>query len=397
MSQPVFVDVRSDADVERFVAAESEAFGESLEEGLREYRAMLPHAVLRMGCVDDQAVAGYSLMPAGQFLGGRSVGAECVTSVFVHPAWRRRGIAGALLRDLVDVARVSGTAIAPLYASTTRLYRRWGWEVGDRTLVNRVRADALSRFRGEGQARRNPDRAAVEAMRRAHLHRFDGPLDRPDWWLAVQWDTEATAHERCDYGWFEDETLTGFVRYKYAHPVDWSAPGTIDVYELVATTVDALHGLFGLVGSHESQAGDVVFKRAAFPGRDLLYLLPDVDKAVAIRGSVCWMQRIIDVSRAVEQRGWRAGIDARLELEVSDPCEDGATRLVLEVASGRGHATVGGAGGIRCGIGALSVWYSSRLRASDASRLGLLEGPPGDIETMDALVGDRPTWAPDYF
>jgi len=364
---------------------------------MTEIRAMLPHATLMFGCVEAETVAGYAIVPLGQYFGGRSVAAQGVASVFVVPEWRRRGVAGHLLRDLVVQARRLGAAVAPLYASTTRLYRRWGWEVGDRTLTHRVRADALARFHGEGSARRSPGRAAVEALHREVAQGFDGPLDRPDWWLDVQWDTFADAHERTEYGWYEDDALTGYVRYRHAHPAAWAGPPTIDVHEFVAATPESLRGLLGLLGGHEAQASHITFKRATFPEPELLYLLPDVDKLVEINGDVCWMQRVVDIGRAVQQRGWPPHITARVELEVTDPCDESAARYVLEVAAGGGHAEPGGSGRVRCGIGALSAWYSSRLRASEALRVGLLDGPAADIEAMDALIAGRPARAPDYF
>ena len=90
-------------------------------------------------------------LPAGQFFGGKSVPAQLVTAVAVHPAWRRRGVAGALMQDCIAFARERSAAVAPLHAATVCLYRRWGWEVCSQTLRQIVRTEALMAFTGAGR------------------------------------------------------------------------------------------------------------------------------------------------------------------------------------------------------------------------------------------------------
>lgn len=394
MSELSFVDVRGDADIERYVAVEAESFGEPPEDIRAETRAGTDHTLMRMALLGDELVAGYALMPVGQYFGGQSVPGQAVASVFVHPAWRRRGIAGRLLEDLIRVANERGAALAPLYASTTRLYRRFGWEVGERTLWCKVRTDALVRLRGEGQARARPNRGDVEAMRRRFLARFDGAFDRPEWWLSVHWDAGGKEHEQREYGWFEDERLTGHTTFRQSMS---GGEVTVQVQDLVAETPDALGGLLGLLGGHEAQVSQITFKRAAALLRELSFLLPDVDKVVSVEGSICWMQRVVDLDLAVRSRGWSRSVDARLELELSDPCNREPQRVVLEISRGRGSISGGGAGSIRCGVGALSAWYSSRLSAWDAERLSLLQGGSDDLALMDAVIDTRPSMEPDYF
>jgi len=394
MTDVSFVDVCTDSDLERYLSVEAESFGEPEAEIDAEGRAAREHALMRMLLAGDEVVAGYSLMGVGQFFGGRSVPAQAVASVFVHPAWRRQGIAGSLLADLVDAARGLGTGLAPLYASTTRLYRRYGWEVGDRTLWCRVRTDALSHLRGSGRARSRPGRSELESFRRRFLPEYDGPFDRPEWWLDVHWDTEGKRDGRREYGWYEDGRLTGYVmlRESFEHREVFIA-----VQDLVAETPDALRGLLGFLGGHEAQVAEITIKRAGIHINELMYLLPDADKAVAVDGSISWMQRIIDVDCAVQRRGWPGAPDSRLELEISDPCAEQPSRAVLEIAGGEGAVSTGGSGRIRCGLGALSAWYSSRLTAREARRLSMLEATDADVAVMDAVIARRPWWEPDYF
>ncbi|MBV8195751.1 MAG: GNAT family N-acetyltransferase [Candidatus Dormibacteraeota bacterium] len=394
MPDLVVDDPRGDADLEQYVAVQMDSFAETREEVVGWLERMRPHAIWRFARSGDEVIGGYVLFPAGQFFGGRSVPVHAVAGVAVAPPWRRRGVAGILMRDLVQLSASRGAALAPLHAATTRLYRRWGWEIGDRAVRHRVRAASLAELRGDGQAFKDVPVPEIERFRRGQLHAWDGPMDRPDWWLDVEWPSDN--HEHKTYGWREDGELTGFVRYREHGPEDaWIE---IVVQELVAATPSALLGLLGLVGSHESAAQEIVFAHSSLRARsELLFLLPDADKTVATVGHLCWMQRIVDLEPAIRLRGWPAHTSARLELEVSDPMTPEPRRVVLEVDDGEGMVLPGGAGSVRCGIGMLASWYSGALKARDAVRMAMLEASAGDVTTMDTLVGDRETWMPDFF
>jgi predicted acetyltransferase len=108
------------------------------------------------------------------------------------------------------------------------------------------------------------------------------------------------------------------------------------------------------------------------------------------------MQRIVDLNTAMSSRGWPAGAAGRVEFEVTDPVL-GVERVVLEVEGGAARVTRGGGGAVRCGIGALSAWYSSTLRAQYAAMLGLIDGDAASLTVMDGLVAGGMSWMPDYF
>jgi predicted acetyltransferase len=362
---------------------------------MRWLKAAQPHAILRVARIGNEVVGGYVMLPTGEFFGGRSVPAQGISAVVVDAACRRRGVAGALMRDCVSSARDSGAALAPLFAATVRLYRRWGWEVCTQTFRQIVRTRALSGFRGAGTVRAHPDRASVEALRRSQLPRWDGPLDRPDWWLGVEWDSGSPDGHKAEYGWYEGGDLTGYVRYDSER-----IAGTgirVRVQELAYTTEDGLRGLLGFLGGQESQSGEVVFVHSALPELSPLHLLlGEPHRDIEVSSFIPWMQRIVHLEHAVSARGWPAGAAGRVELEVSDPVL-GVERVVLEVEGGEGRVAKGGDGQVRCGIGALSAWYSSALRARDAVLLGLMQGDAGALTAMDGLIAGGVPWIPDFF
>jgi|HubBroStandDraft_4_1064222.scaffolds.fasta_scaffold04957_4 predicted acetyltransferase len=388
-------DGQGDDDMRRFAEVDAESFAGHAADNMRWLAAAEPHAALRLACMEGDVVGGYLLLPVGQFFGGKPVPAQAVTAVAVHPAWRRRGVAGALMRDCVAVARDQGSALAPLHAATVRLYRRWGWEVCSQTLRQTVRTAALTGLSGSGRVRAKPARGDIETMRRAHLGQWDGPLDRPDWFLSVEWDPGGTETPRFEYGWYEGDRLTGYVRYESER----QAGGWIRlrVQEFIWTTLEALRGLCGFLGGQESQSSEVVFVHSALvDASPLQWLLPEPHRDIELSGFLCWMQRIVGVDAAMTARGWPSRAAGRVELEVTDPVM-GVERLVLEVEGGSARVGPGGSGAVRCGIGALSAWYSSALRARDAVRLGLLEGDASAVGTMDGLIAGGLPWMPDFF
>ena len=387
-------DANGEQELQRFAEVDAELFAGVAATNLGWLRAAAPHAPLRLAHMDGEIVGGYMLLPGGQFFGGKSVPAHGVTAVAVHPAWRRRGVAGALMRDGIRLARENGAALAPLHAATVRLYRRWGWEVCALTTRQIVETSALTGLSGAGTVRSRPDRTTVEAMRRAHLAQWDGPLDRADWFLSVEWDPGDPETPRYEYGWYEGDRLTGYVRYSSSRDGEWVR---IRVQEFIFTTEDALRGLLGFLGGQESMSREVAFGHSAMiDASPLVWLLPEPHRTLETQAFLCWMQRIVDIGAAMSARGWPARAAGRAELEVTDPVT-GVERFVLEVESGTARVTPGGSGTIRCGIGALSAWYSSALRAQDAMRLGLLEGEASAVGDMDGLIAGGLPWMPDFF
>jgi len=398
MSDIVIDTAEGDRDIAEFAAVDAEAFaGESAEENERWLRAD-DLAMVRVARIDGKIVGGYGLRPAGQFFGGRLVPAQCVITVAVDAVHRRRGVAGALMRDAVAVARERGGAVAPLTASTTSLYRRWGWEVCGRHISQMVRTGALTTLRGEhGELVAEPELDAILRLRSAHLAAWDGPLDMPPAWIDLLNVVEP--HRQRTHpcvGWMENGSLTGYLRYEPTRPSGqrWMR---VWVDELLASTPDALRGLLGFLGGFSMQAKEIHFSHSTLPlNSPVLWLLPDGDKQTEIEGRICWMQRIIDLPRAVSARGWR-GEDAVLHLEVDDPATGEATRWVLEVTGGRGSAEAGGEGRVRIGIGALAAWFSGWLPAMEAGRMGLASGAVAELDVMDAALGVCRPWTPDFF
>lgn len=84
-----------------------------------------PGGQIFMALVDDKAVGTVAMIPAGE-------GVFELTKMAVSPEFQRRGIANALMRACIDLARSSGTRVIFLeshrsLAAALALYRKFGF------------------------------------------------------------------------------------------------------------------------------------------------------------------------------------------------------------------------------------------------------------------------------
>ena len=389
MADVSIADARSDEDWAGIARLDSEAFGEKLEEARTWIEGIRPHVRARIARRDGALVGHYILLPFEQWFGGRCQPAAAVASVAVAVAARRTGVAAALLTDLPEQAREMGAAVSPLWAATTRLYRRHGWEVGGRSHRRRIAIRALARLRAEHGRLVDPissDDAVTLARRVAP--EYDAHIAPPAWWLDAP-EFRAPVH-RYRFGWEEEGELTGFV---LAH----QDPGDSDGLEIVveaftALTADATRGMLGAIGAMETMTERLIVRNAAAPQLDAtLFLLDEPHRDVEVRTRITWMERITDLAAAVQRRGWAAGASDRVELLLRTP--GSAPQLwILEFAPGTAYAEAGDTGVVETDLATLSGWYTGALTARHARRLGRLTGPDSAVATLDAALQRQELW-----
>ncbi|MFO8076311.1 MAG: GNAT family N-acetyltransferase [Actinomycetota bacterium] len=378
----------SDLDVALVQIATS--FGRALDDALAERtRTRLGEGQL-WGLEEDGVLAGHCrLLPSAHWLGGRAVPSLDVAALAVPPEHRGRGVASAMMREAVAVGRARGDGLSVLYPSTTRLYRRLGWE----------HAGSLTRYRVPARVVPTPGPTP---------RRGDEPTD----WPAIR-DCHAAfaatlqgAAVRSEERWAE---LAGLAhRYVLDDP---DAPGRLEAYAVVehepipgswqhtlrladwaATTPRGLAALATLAGSHGTFARDVVLVDVAPPR--WAAVLDEQD--LAATGGLAWMARGVDLPAAVAHRGFPAGLALAVTLRVDDDlAPSGPWRL--EVADGRG--TLSGAPGadVRLGPRAVGPLLTGFRAASELAALGLLRGPAEALALLDAAFAGPPPVMLDFF
>ena len=112
---------------------------------------------MRLAVEGGRVVGGATALPAGQWFGGRVVPAAArVRGVRRCRRPGGAGVAAALLRALAGAALEAGLLVAPLWASRTTLYRRWGWEIAGVAHGHTIALSALAGLRGAGRAGPRP-------------------------------------------------------------------------------------------------------------------------------------------------------------------------------------------------------------------------------------------------
>jgi predicted acetyltransferase len=111
-----------------------------------------------------------------------------------------------------------------------------------------------------------------------------------------------------------------------------------------------------------------------------------------------WMLRIVDVPRALEERGYPQSLTERIDFEIEDDVvPENTGRFVLEVEAGRGHVRRGGRGVVRLTARALAPLYSGRASPQDLVAAGQLDANAATIRRLAPVFAGPAPWMADTF
>lgn len=382
-------------------AAQTEAWARS---GLLAFGASPEIARAYLGAADDEQVriaihagepAGTLLrFPMGQWWGGRRVPMDGVAWVTVPPEHRGGGVATFLMREWLREARDAGFALGALYAAKQRLYRRVGFELAGlsaqiKLLLRELRpgdaADDVHAFRPV----REDDDGALLALR----GRF--AATRPGWL-----DPHPMLWRRARGGFDKDNTTDGVVieragapvGYLLVQPGAWPGPGRgCDLLVRDAAAADApawlaaLRYLAGFASTFESAT------LSGGPDHPLTLLTEEQTHRVQLPER--WMLRVLDLGRAVAERGFPEGVSGEVSLELDDPTlPDNAGRWTVRVEGGRGEATRGGDGAVRLSVNALAPIYAGYQSPAQLAAIGMVSGDERPLARLGAMfAGPAPS------
>ena len=117
------------------------------------------------------------------------------------------------------------------------------------------------------------------------------------------------------------------------------------------------------------------------------------------------MLRVINVARAIEDRGYWSAVRGGVTLEVRDDvvaANTGSWRVEIEggrasVRRGSGGGSGGGGGRVACDIKGLAAMYSGLYTPRQAALLGLCEGDDAGLDVLGAAFGHGTPWMTDHF
>lgn len=348
-------------------------------------------------------------IPMGHYFGGRRVASVGVQAVAVAPEARGGGVAktmlAALLADMAGSGREGGAAISTLYASVQSLYRALGYEHSGVYAELSINLRMLPRAGRSGNLiALGPDHdEAVRTLYNQIAPCFDGSVDRDPYLWSRVWEAKGTRYE--GLGILANATRSARVARSRALP----ATPAIDGYLYVAPERDASSRSLAIreCAFRDVESGRRLLRAladfaptmtvatlAAAPNHPLATLLEQQWHSWRIKD--LWMLRIIDLAKAIEQRGYRRGVDVAFRVEVDDDVlASNSGRWVIEVAGGRGTARrptrVDDQPLLKSGPRGLATIWSGFLTPRQAQLQGLLSGAEDALALAEsAFAGPMP-------
>lgn len=366
------------------------AFGFDPDDGGRWFE-LAGHENLRVWRRGGEVLGGLLVIPMGQFFGGRAVPMAGIAGVGVRADARRQGVATGMMTAVLGELRAAGFALSTLYASNVPLYRRVGYEQAGSRFTARLAPDRVGVVERSLEVRciTGADETLLAALNRRQARLRNGHLDRGPYIHRRQ--------TRLRDGRPSDGFVVGGDEPEGYLCVRRRGEGgrhDLHVTDFVATTPRAARRLWTLLGDHWSMVDEIVFSTA--PNDPHALLLPDRRFTTTLDEN--WMVRVLDVERALSERGYPPGLEVRVDLAIDDDAlPENAGPWVLEVADGRATVRRGGAGTVRLTARGLAAVFTGFLSPSCATSSGLADGPEDALLRLGAAFAGPPPWMPEMF
>lgn len=342
----------------------------------------------------DRVVGGLVVFDLGQHWGGRSLPCAAVSAVAVAPDRRGHGIARQFMTHALRHAREQGRPIAALYPATQGLYRKLGFELAGISMMCNVpvRCFDLTSERSSIRPYEPGDFAALRAIYNERAVAHEGWLDRSElFWRHRVFETHSGP--ALGYVVTTGDRIDGYLFFR-------QTDGGFKPYDLVATDISARTPaawaqLGAFIAAHRSMAGSFVFRTGAH--QLPLGLLAEV-RDVTFDHRLDWMLRILDVERALAERGYHPFVRGEARFAVRDamiPENDGAWSL--RVSDGRGTVERASSADVTLDVRALAALFAGYFSPYDVAMLGLADGDRAALAQLGALFTGRAAGLPDMF
>ncbi|MCH7745309.1 MAG: GNAT family N-acetyltransferase [Chloroflexi bacterium] len=338
---------------------------------------------------NGKVAGGLAIMNMGQWFGGAVVPMAGITAVGVAPEHRGRGTASVLMQKTLEECYEEGIPISSLYPSTMTFYRRAGYERAGSKTTYELSTQSID-------VRERPlEIVPIDASEHEEIYSTyqmraratSGNLDRPPLlWQAI---LGAEGRDIYKYLFTREGRTEGYVVFQQARSANH-----IRVRDMALLTRDAGIQMLKFFSDHRSTIDTVSWNGP--PNDPLAHLHTEQDaKVTSVRD---WMVRIVDVEKALEARGYPAGLDAELHFEIEDallPWNRG--RFVLEVSGGHGSVRKGGDGHLRTDIRGLASMYASYLTPGELKVVGSMDAADEHLTTAGLIFSGPRPWMPDQF
>jgi predicted acetyltransferase len=346
-----------------------------------------------------RVIATAAARPCTQWFGGRELPMTGIYAVTTLPEHRGTGVAARALTQLLDQARERGSVISTLYPAAQRPYRNVGFELAGTHTEHSIAFDDLPSEKGPlpveeyGPA----DFLGVRDCYRRVAMTHNGPIDsdEEDWWplrVLQHWDPEALFRVVVARG---EEGVEGYVSFAHDQDEgDFDSAFKLACKHFVAATPEAMLSLLGYFRGFRGLGRSLVITG---PPADPLSLVLH-EQRMRPTWTFRWMLRLLDVSGALEARGYPA-VSGEAVIAVDDPLfaeNHGPWRI--EAEAGKVRVTPAEGAGVRpIPIGALSSMFTGYVSAWDAVRLGYLDAGDPAVPFLAQLLAGPSPWMYEFF
>jgi len=321
-----------------------------------------------------------------------------VAAVTAHPAYRRRGYAGELMRAILRDARERGVHLSMLWPFAHAFYRAYGYELAGESLVYTLEPTDLPASPEQKHTRtvRDEDLPAMMALfeARAACHQCCVRRSEEYWRGERFWRDDAEGKSAVVYE--RDGGIEGYLLYQMS---DWkegqSPERELQARELVASTPRAREALISFMAALDPDAFEI--KHHTPRGEPLHPFLTSSYVKAEVEPE--FMLRLVDVEGALGHLRREAG--SPLVLEVSD---DGIPENAGDYTVGEkaGEVTRGAHSEERVSLDVrqLAQLYAGYVTARRLAEHGLVRpGSPEALELLEAMfpMGDPWVSGPDHF
>ena len=340
---------------------------------------------------DGEARASTTVLPLESFVDGEPRPMGGIHAVMVHPAYRRRGYAGELMRAVLRDMRERGVSLSLLSPFAHAFYRMFGYELATEAIQYRLKPTDLptSPEQTHLRAYREGDLPSLMALYTAEAkeHRLCVRRSEGHWKKSLsEKDTDGAVYER-------DGDIEGYIIYKISGWQDRDPRRTLSVEELVASTLRAREALYSFMAGFDPLVYGI---KLYTPRGEPLH--PHLRSShVDAKLDPDQMLRLVDVEGAL---GYLERMpESPLVLDVSD---DVIPENSGEYTIGEGQVVRGAEASesVSLDVRQLAQLYAGYLPARDLARHGLIRASsPEALHLLEALFPLRDPWlsGPDHF
>ena len=333
-----------------------------------------------------------TVLPLEVYMDGKPAPMGGIAAVNAHPAYRRRGYAGELMRATLRGMRERGMHLSMLAPFSHAFYRVYGWELATESIEYTLKATDLPTSFEQRRVRAYAEEDLPQMMtlleQEASAHPCCVRRSEGRWREYLSRDE----HEVVVYEM--EGRVEGYVIYRMS---DWredrEPPRKLSIRELVATTVGAREALISFIAAQDPLVFEI--KHSTPRGEPLHPYLPSSYVKAEIVPE--FMLRLVDVEGALNLL--ELSVDEPFVLQVSDdviPENDDAYTI------GEGEVARGADAGekVSLDVRQLAQLCAGYLPARQLARHGLIRSSsPEALEILEALfpVGDPWVYPPDHF